>query len=114
MTRRRALGLGGLLWASTLGAEKRAYRDAEVGPLVKSITAKQLSVDAKRVVEAANFMKDLGADSLDVVELIMELEKSFSVTISDAELDKLVCGTVGDAIGTVKRLLEAEKRLERG
>lgn len=56
---------------------------------VKAIVADKLGVDDKDVIPQANFVKDLGADSLDVVELIMEFEKEFNVAILDEDAEKL-------------------------
>lgn len=63
---------------------------------VKAIIVDKLGVDEAEVVETANFTQDLGADSLDTVELIMELEKAFNITIPDDAAEKI--STVGDAI----------------
>ena len=63
---------------------------------VKEIVSDKLGVDASRVTEAASFVNDLGADSLDVVEFVMEVEKEFNITIPDEEATKLT--TVGDAV----------------
>ena len=63
---------------------------------VKDIIVDKLSVDANEVPPTAEFSKDLGADSLDTVELIMEFEKEFDITIPDEEAEKIT--TVGDAI----------------
>lgn len=63
---------------------------------VKKIIAEKLSVDLSEVVPEASFIDDLGADSLDLVELIMSMEEEFDVDISDEEAEKLV--TVKDAI----------------
>lgn len=63
---------------------------------VKDIIVKQLGVDAEQVTPSAKFVEDLGADSLDVVELIMAFEEAFGADIPDAEAEKLL--TVGDAI----------------
>jgi acyl carrier protein len=67
---------------------------------VKSIIADQLSVDEAEVKPEASFMNDLGADSLDIVELIMALEEEFGIEISDEEADKIQ--TVGAAIDYIK------------
>jgi len=67
---------------------------------VKSIIADQLSVDEAEVKIEASFMNDLGADSLDIVELIMALEEEFGIEISDEEADKIQ--TVGAAIDYIK------------
>jgi acyl carrier protein len=63
---------------------------------VKKIIAEKLSVDLEEVVSEASFVDDLGADSLDLVELIMSMEEEFDIDISDEEAEKLVF--VKDAI----------------
>ena len=63
---------------------------------VKQIIAEKLSVDLEEVVADASFVDDLGADSLDLVELIMSMEEEFDIDISDEDAEKLV--TVKDAI----------------
>ena len=63
---------------------------------IKSIIAEQLGVKAEEVTPEASFIDDLGADSLDTVELIMALEEEFSVEIPDEDAEKMT--TVGDAI----------------
>ena len=63
---------------------------------VKRIIAEKLSVDLEEVVPEASFVDDLGADSLDLVELIMSMEEEFDIDISDEEAEKLA--TVKDAI----------------
>lgn len=63
---------------------------------VKEIVSKKLGVEESKVTETASFVNDLGADSLDVVEFVMEVEKEFNITIPDEEATKLV--TVGDAV----------------
>jgi len=63
---------------------------------VKKIIAEKLSVDLEEVAEEASFVDDLGADSLDLVELIMSMEEEFDIDISDEDAEKLV--TVKDAI----------------
>ena len=63
---------------------------------VKKIIAEKLSVELSEVVPAASFVDDLGADSLDLVELIMSMEEEFDVDISDEDAEKIV--TVNDAI----------------
>ena len=67
---------------------------------VKQIVAEQLGVDESQVTEDASFMDDLGADSLDTVELVMALEEEFDVEISDEDAEKIQ--TVKDAISYVK------------
>ncbi len=56
---------------------------------VKKIIADKLSVDLEEIVPEASFVDDLGADSLDLVELIMSMEEEFDIEISDAEAEKL-------------------------
>ncbi len=73
---------------------------ADIEAKVKEIIVDKLGVDEAEVVETASFTQDLGADSLDTVELIMEFEKAFNVTIPDDEAEKIQ--TVGDAINYVK------------
>ena len=68
---------------------------------VKKITAEKLSVEPDEVVPQASFVDDLGADSLDLVELIMALEEAFDIEISDEEAEKLQ--TVKDAINYIKK-----------
>jgi len=63
---------------------------------VKSIIVEQLGVDAEEVKPEASFVEDLGADSLDTVELIMAFEEEFGIEIPDDEAEKIK--TVGDAI----------------
>ncbi len=62
---------------------------------VYKIVAEKLNIDEKNVSAASRFQEDLGADSLDIVELLMEIEEEFGVSISDEESEKLK--TVGDA-----------------
>ena len=63
---------------------------------VKDIIAKELGVEKEKLTNEASFMEDLGADSLDTVELVMEFEKEFNIDIPDEDAEKL--RTVGDAI----------------
>ncbi len=73
---------------------------SSVAERVQQIIVDKLGVDENEVVPSASFTKDLGADSLDTVELIMELEKEFDISIPDAAAEKI--GTVGDAINYVE------------
>ncbi len=70
---------------------------------VRKVTVEQLGVKAEEVVEAASFTEDLGADSLDVVELVMALEDEFSIDIPDDDVNAMK--TVGDAV----RYIETKK-----
>ncbi len=68
----------------------------DIEETVKSIIVEKLGVDESDVSSDASFTNDLGADSLDTVELIMEFEKEFDLTIPDEEAEEIA--TVGDAI----------------
>ena len=76
---------------------------ADIEERVKRIICEQLDVEEKDVVLAASFVDDLGADSLDQVELIMAMEEEFDVSISDEDAEKIT--TVQDAINYVKKAL---------
>jgi len=73
---------------------------ADLEGKVKKIIREQLDVDEKDVVPEASFVDDLGADSLDQVELIMAMEETFDISIPDEAAEKI--GTVQDAIDYVK------------
>ena len=73
---------------------------SEIAEKVKAIIVDKLSVDAEDVKAEASFANDLGADSLDTVELIMEFEKEFGSTIPDDQAEKI--STVGDAIAYIE------------
>lgn len=73
---------------------------SEIATKVKAIIVDKLGVDENEVTPEANFTTDLGADSLDTVELIMELEKEFSISIPDEQSAKIQ--TVGDAISYIE------------
>ena len=73
---------------------------SDVTTKVKAIIVDKLGVDESEVTSGASFTNDLGADSLDTVELIMELEKEFDIQIPDAEAEGIA--TVGDAISFVE------------
>jgi acyl carrier protein len=75
---------------------------SEVEAKVKAIIVDKLGVEEADVVATASFTNDLGADSLDTVELIMEFEKEFGISIPDEQAEKI--GTVGDAITHIEAL----------
>jgi len=81
---------------------------ADISPeeRVKEIIVEQLSVDPSEVTDSASFIEDLGADSLDTVELVMAFEEEFDIEIPDEEAEKLT--NVGKAIEYLKKKL-AEK-----
>ncbi|MCK4574125.1 MAG: acyl carrier protein [candidate division Zixibacteria bacterium] len=66
---------------------------------VKEIIVEQLGVEASQVTERAKFVDDLGADSLDTVELVMALEEEFSIEIPDEDAEKIM--SVGDAVSYI-------------
>ena len=73
---------------------------SEVQERVKAIIVDKLGVEESEVTESASFTNDLGADSLDTVELIMEFEKEFNISIPDDQAEKI--STVNDAISYVE------------
>jgi len=73
---------------------------SEIESKVKTIIVDKLGVDEAEVVATASFTNDLGADSLDTVELIMEFEKEFGINIPDDQAEKIT--TVGDAISYIE------------
>jgi acyl carrier protein len=68
---------------------------------VKEVVAEQLSVSAEEIKEESKFVEDLGADSLDVVELVMALEEKFDIEIPDSEAENIA--TVKDAIDFIEK-----------
>ena len=79
---------------------KKIETMSDITARVKAIIVDKLGVDEKEVTPEASFTNDLGADSLDTVELIMEFEKEFNMAIPDDQAEKI--GTVGDAIAYIK------------
>lgn len=74
---------------------------ASVDERVKEIIIEQLGVEAGQVTESARFVDDLGADSLDTVELVMALEEEFKLEIPDEDAEKIV--SVGDAVSYISK-----------
>ena len=72
---------------------------SEIAEKVTSIIVDKLGVEESEVTTAASFTNDLGADSLDTVELIMEFEKEFNIAIPDEQAEKIA--TVGDAVSYI-------------
>ena len=79
----------------------------DIASKVRAIIADQLMVDPDEVTDEASFVEDLGADSLDTVELIMEFEDEFGVEISDEDAEKI--STVGEAVAYMSKLMEDKK-----
>ncbi|CDN10301.1 Acyl carrier protein [Richelia intracellularis] len=77
----------------------------EILTKVKSIVSEQLSVDASEVKSEANFANDLGADSLDTVELVMALEEEFDIEIPDEDAEKIT--TVEEAVEYINNKVAA-------
>ncbi len=74
---------------------------SDIAERVKNIVIEHLGVDAEKVTENASFIDDLGADSLDTVELVMAFEEEFGVEIPDDAADTIL--TVGDAIKYIEK-----------
>ena len=74
---------------------------SEISSKVKAIIVDKLVIDESEVTNNSNFMSDLGADSLDTVELIMEFEKEFDLQIPDDDAEKIT--TVGEAIKYIEK-----------
>ena len=75
---------------------------------IKAIIAEQLGVKQEEVTDQAKFIEDLGADSLDTVELVMALEEEFSIEISDEDAEK--AKTVGDVISYIDNKLKVDTK----
>lgn len=71
---------------------------------VKAIIAQRLSIDESKITENSSFIEDLGADSLDTVELIMQLEEAFNIQIPDEDAEKI--STVGDAVKYIEEKIK--------
>lgn len=79
---------------------------AEIEEKVIQVVSEQMSVDKSEISRNTSFVNDLNADSLDTVELVMELEDEFDLSIPDDEAEKLK--TVGEAIDYIKKQLESK------
>lgn len=79
---------------------------SDIAEKIKKIIVEQLDVAEADVVPAASFVDDLGADSLDQVELIMAMEEQFEISISDEDAEKIV--TVQDAVNYITKALEGK------
>lgn len=80
---------------------------ANVAEQVKAIIVEKLGVDPEEVVDSASFSNDLGADSLDIVELVMDFEKAFEIEISDEDAGDNI-STVGDAIKFIENKVNSK------
>ncbi len=74
---------------------------ADIGQRVKAIIAEQLGVKVEEVTDTASFVDDLGADSLDTVELVMALEEEFGIEIPDEDAEKMT--NVGEAVRYIEQ-----------
>ena len=81
-------------------AEKTENENVSIEDKVIGIVASQLDVEKEKVKPETSFINDLGADSLDIVELVMEFEEAFDMSIPDEDAEKI--RTVGDAINYIK------------
>ena len=74
---------------------------ADIAEKIKGIVAEQMGASADKISEETSFVNDLGADSLDTVELVMEFEEQFDLNIPDEDAEKIQ--TVGDAVSYIKQ-----------
>ena len=91
---RRHFGLAALTFGSTLAHGQKPklptrWTTPQITERVKKIVIQQFGVTPKRVTDTADFIKDLGADSLDLVELVMVLEEAFDIAINDGDAEKM-------------------------
>ncbi len=77
----------------------------DIAEKVKEIVSQQLDVDKAEIEEGANFIDDLGADSLAIVELVLAFEEQFEIDIDDEDTEKI--RTVGDAVSYIKERMTA-------
>ncbi|WP_185859844.1 acyl carrier protein [Blattabacterium cuenoti] len=83
---------------------------SDIASRVKALIVEKLNVEESEIIHTASFTNDLGADSLDIVELIMEFEKEFNISISDEKAEKIT--TVGEAIQAIEDLLNDHNKME--
>ena len=88
------------LFSFALHLTKKGKNMSDIAAKVKAIIVDKLGVDESEVTPEASFTNDLGADSLDTVELIMEFEKEFDIAIPDDQAEKI--STVGEAIAYIE------------
>jgi len=81
---------------------------SSVAEQVRAIIVEQLGVDEKEVTEKASFIDDLGADSLDTVELVMAFEEEFELEISDEDAEEIT--TVSDAVNYIEAKMGQEQK----
>jgi len=79
--------------------ENTSMEDVKIFEMIKKVVVEQLNVDEGDVTLEASFIDDLGADSLDIVELVMALEETFGISIPDEEAENIK--TVGDAVAYI-------------
>ncbi len=91
------------IFASNLKVKLKKKIMSEIAEKVKAIIVDKLGVDESEVTNEASFTNDLGADSLDTVELIMEFEESFNIDIPDDQAESIA--TVGEAISHIEKAL---------
>ena len=88
-------------------SDENAKKEDEILAKLKELVIDRLNVEEEQIKPDASFVEDLGADSLDIVELIMGIEEEFDVEIPDEDAEKL--RNVGDALAYVKQKLGAEE-----
>ncbi len=90
--------------------KKKNYESmSDIASKVNAIIVEKLNVEKSEITPTASFTNDLGADSLDIVELIMEFEKEFNISISDEKAEKIT--TVGEAVQAIENIL-IEKKMQ--
>src|SRR5205823_3074442 len=99
-------GLEGRSTGPALGSEEITVSSDNIEERVIKIVCDNLGVNREQVTRSTSFTEDMGADSLDIVELVMQLEEEFNITIPDEQAEKIK--TVGEAIDYIQR--EREKK----